>query len=263
MRILFICSGHGIDDDRVSRKEGVSLTRLGNEVTVCAQKRLAYQEPLLRLVDVDTLEVMQKVASKGTKVAGRFQRALRLKNLYKLSKQEKPDLIVAHEFETGLLACWIKMRLGIPYVFDAHECFEETMPLIFPLWIRGVATCGLMKILRKVINGACAVTVATPASYSYSYAKDRGRSAHVLHNAPILEYFPYSEAEGDVPVIVHEGNLTFERGAMEILDALALVKEERAFTFLVLGTIPDEVMKPFEVKVGDLGMREEVDARGR
>jgi len=85
----------------------------------------------------------------------------------------------------------------------------------------------------------------------------------VLHNAPILEYFPYSETETEVPIIVHEGNLTFERGALEILDALAIVKRERRFKFLVLGTIPDEVMKPFEIKVGNLGLRDVVDARGR
>ncbi len=263
MKILFICSGHGIDDDRVSRKEAVSLTRFGYDVTVCAQRRLAYQEPLLHLVDVDTLEVIQKVESKGTKVASHLKRTLRLRNLYKLARNEKPNLIVAHEFETGLLAWWVKKRLGIPYVFDAHECFEETIPLIFPGWIRGVATYGLMKILRMIVDGACGVTAATPASYSYIFAKERNKPARVLHNAPILEYFPYSDIEGDVPVIVHEGNLTFERGAMEILDALALVKKERAFTFLVLGTIPDEVMKPFAAKVRSLGLRDVVDARGR
>lgn len=263
MRILFICSGHGIDDDRVARKEAVSLTRMGHKVTVCAQKRLAYQEPRLRLVDVDSLEVMQQIETQKSKDPSRLHRVLRLRNLYLLAKRDAPDLIVAHEYETGVLAWWIKRRLKIPFVFDAHECYEETMPLVFPQWARPIAKWFLLKLLRQVVRNACGVTVASPAALAYTLARQAGLPSRVLHNAPILEYFPYSEEESDTPIIVHEGNLTFERGALEILDALALVRRQKEFRFLVLGTIPDEVLAPFQVKVGNLDLKGVVDMRGR
>lgn len=131
MRVLVISSGHSLDDDRITRKQAVSLAVLGHEVTVCARARLDYQEPRIRMIDADTLQVIERreVATNYRPVS-RFDRMYRLLRLYRVTKKEKPDLIVAHEFETGLLAWWIKKRLDIPYVFDAHECFEETTPQI-------------------------------------------------------------------------------------------------------------------------------------
>lgn len=263
MNILVICSGHGIDDDRVSRKQAVSLANLGHTVTVCGQKRLAYVEPKLNLIDVDSLEKLSSIQSQTKQEASRFKRISRLSNLYKLIKKQKPDLIVAHEFETGTLARFIKRRLGIPYVFDAHECYEDTMHLIFPKIMQGIARRFFVGWLKKIIVRAKAVTVATPASLSYTHAKDMGIPVAVLHNAPIVEYFPYSDIEGETPIIVHEGNLSFERGALEILDALALVSKERKFKFLVLGTIPEEVLRPFKAKMEALGLSDVVEMRGR
>lgn len=263
VRIYAICSGHTHDDERVTQKEAVSLSRQGYEVTVCACRKGGYFTPEVKFIDVDTLLPFDGTIAQGVKhEATRFMRFLRLRNLFTLVKRDRPELVIAHEFETGLLAWWIRIRLNIPYVFDAHECYEETMHLVFPRFVRPLARCLLVQWLRMIVRHAAGITAASPAALAYTYAKHIGLPAFVLHNSPILDFFPYVEAEGDPLVIVHDGNLTFERGALEILDALSLVKRQRTFTFLVLGAVPPEVKAPFMVKLTALGLQDHVDLRG-
>ena len=66
-----------------------------------------------------------------------------------------------------------------------------------------------------------------------------------------------------MPIVVHEGNLTFERGPLEILEALALVRKNRPLKFLILGTIPDDVLSAIRPRIAALGLDDMVDMRGR
>ena len=263
MRILALCSGHAHDDERVTQKEAISLVRLGYDLTVCAWRKGNYYAPGVKFVDVDTLQSFGKDCNGVTKTeVTRYERVIRLRNLYALVKKNTPDLIIAHEFETGMLAWWINKRHKIPYVFDVHECYEETMHLIFSRFIRPLVRSLLLWWLRLIVRHAVGISVASSASLSYRYAKKIGLPAIVLHNSPILDFFPYIDEDRDPIVIVHDGNLTFERGALEILDALALVKKQRNFKLLVLGAIPSEVKKPFMSKLSDLGLQRDVELRG-
>ena len=83
----------------------------------------------------------------------------------------------------------------------------------------------------------------------YQYAKRIGKPAELIYNSAPLEYFPYAESAAEPVTIVHEGNLTKDRGAFEMLDALAIVAQTRKFRFLVLGTISKDIEGAFLEKI--------------
>lgn len=259
-KILFACAGHQLNDERVTYKEACSLARLGYRVIVCGIAVPGFHEESLRLIDVDTLKDNADT-SVNAKNGGRFKRMLRLKNIRTLIIRERPDLVVAHEFETAFLA-WT-MRRRFRYVFDVHECYEQTMHLIFPRMFQAVARGLLWRLYKSIIRGSCGLTVATPGCAAYSYALELGLPCVVLHNSPILTYFPFRDEEAAIPIIVHDGNLTFERGALEILDAVSMLKEKHKFRLMLLGSIPAVVKVHVERKIEELELREFVDMRGR
>lgn len=262
-RVLFVSSGHALDDDRVTRKEAISLFNCGYDVYVCARKRMNYVDSRVKLIDVSTLAEVEKGGETNYRPVSRFQRLKTLMNLYRANDVFRPDLIVAHEFETACLAWWIKKRYGTPYVFDSHEGFENTVPLALPWVIRWAAFPVVRFMLRRIARASAGITAASAGIYVYQYAKRIGKPAELIYNSAPLEYFPYAESAAEPVTIVHEGNLTKDRGAFEMLDALAIVAQTRKFRFLVLGTISKDIEGAFLEKIKNLGLQEQVDVRGR
>ncbi len=77
--ILFICSSHGFEDGRVSQKEAVTLVKLGYKVSLCAQKsKWSYDDPV-RMIDVDSGEVVN-----DWRTIGVMPRSTRWKRLRRL-----------------------------------------------------------------------------------------------------------------------------------------------------------------------------------
>ena len=261
-KIFFACAGHSLNDERVTYKEARSLARLGYDVIVCGIGVSGFSEKTVKLIDVDTMQVVDGEEREEID-GGRFRRIVRLRNIKELIKRERPDLVVAHEFETAFLAWWLKRQCGLDYVFDVHECYEQTMYLIFPRVFQGLARWFLWKLQRKIVSASCGITVATPGCAAYAYAKELHLPCEIIHNSPRLEYFPFREDEGEMPIFVHDGNLTCERGALEILDALAILKKKFKFRLMLLGKISDDVREEFQKKVERLRLENYVDSRGR
>ena len=261
MKILFICAGHTLDDDRITRKQARSLSRLGHEITVSAWHRYDYQEPGVQLLD------LTKLIGKTSVMAGGFvswkNRLVGLKALWRLAISNQPDLIVAHEFETALLAYFLFKRFGLPYVFDVHEFYEETISSRAPRVIRPMIRAFIMQMLWMVARKARALTVVSPCAI-HSFKKGAPLiSTAILYNSPLTEYFPFSNEETSVSVIVHEGDLSLNRGAIEMIEALAIVRKSHPFRFLVLGKIQAEIQELFVRKISQLGLGDVVDMPGR
>ncbi len=263
MRILVICSGHALDDDRVTRKQARSLSRLGHDVTVCAWRRFDYQEPGVRLLDLASLMHGNAGSAEARSTVKRKDRLLSLRILWGLACEERPELLVAHEFETGLLAWFLNIRHGIPYVFDVHEFYDETISMRVPKAFRWAVKLIVRRILSHIARKANAVTVVSPVAEHFFNDIAPGVPIGILYNTPLIEFFPFSDSEGPIPVIVHEGTLSLDRGALEMLEALAIVRRSYAVKFLVLGTVSDDVRDTFLRKIDELGLHDIVDLRGR
>jgi len=262
MRILFLCSSHSLDDPRVTRKQAVSISKSGHEVTVCAEKRNDYEEKSVILVDIDKLHTNANKRIRKKEVYPRLVRLSRLPVLYKYTKQAKPDLVVAHEFETAILAYVLRKLFNISYVFDSHECYNESIKEIVPVPFKALAEKIAVFCLKIIGRNAEAVTVASPATEVFFKKLSPQTPVEVLHNSPILEYFPYSEEETSTLIIVHEGSLGYERGIMQILTALSLVSKKVGFKFLILGTILKDVKPAFDKEVDRLNLKSSIEAPG-
>lgn len=263
MRILFLCSSHSFDDARVTRKQAVSLSKNGHEVTVCATKRNDYEEKSVRLIDIDQMATNAKKSTYMTEnYPTRIHRLRRLSVLYSYAKQTKHDLVVAHEFETAILAYILHKLFNISYVFDSHECYNKTIREIVPFPFKALTEKIVLFCLKIISRNAEAVTVASQAAEYILKELSPKTPIEVLHNSPILEYFPYNEEETSTLIIVHDGMFGYERGIIQILDALALVGNKVDFKFLILGTICRDARPAFDEKVERLNLRSVIDAPG-
>lgn len=262
MRILFLCSAHHLDDARVTRKQAVSISKNGHEVTVCARKRNDYEEKTVKLIDIDQMPINSKKRIHMNENYPRLNRLRRLLVLYRYAKHTTPDLVVAHEFETAMLAYVLCKLFNIPYVFDSHECYNETIKEIVPSPFKALVENLSLFCLKIISRNAEAITVASPAIELIFKELSPKTPVEVLHNSPILEYFPYNEEEASTLSIVHDGTLGYERGIMQILKALSIVAKKVDFRFLILGNISKDAMLEFDEGVERLGLKSAIDAPG-
>ena len=259
MKIAMLCSSHFLDDDRVSRKEAVSLAKFGHNVTVFARTRYEYQDDTINLVPIDSGE---KAISRSNSLS-RVIRFVRLWKLFLETKRLKPDLLIAHEIETALLALLLSKFFKIPYIFDSHECSEETIASMFPSFFNKYTKKLAILVPKIIANNAQAVTVVSQANKDLINKISPETIVDILHNSPILRYFPYNNSNTNRLTIVHEGTLSLERGALQILKALSIVKNRFDFEFLVLGTIPSNIYGPFIQLARDLDLENNLTMPGR
>lgn len=261
--ILFICSSHGFEDGRVSQKEAVTLVKLGYKVSLVAQKsKWSYDDPV-RMIDVDTGETVSDWRSIGVLPRStRWQRIGRLSRIFRICRREKPDLIVAHEFETAVVARMFHLFSGTPFVFDVHECFEEKVLESFPKIVHPLVSRVFDLICHSVVKASAGITGVSPASAILQYAKQIGRPNCILHNSPVLDFFPYRIEEQSPILLIHEGWLTVERGAIPMVEALALLKKKHDFRLLLIGKISEEIESEFWGKVAERGLEDNIKTAG-
>lgn len=261
--ILFLCSSHGFEDGRVSQKEAVSLTRLGYKVSMCGQRaQWKYDDPVT-MIDVDSGEVVPDWRNAGfPSVASRMTRIRRLKMLWRVAKREKADLHVAHEFESACLAYLFKKIHGTPYVFDVHEGFDDNLYEEFSKIWHPLIRLVFNTIAHAIVRNSSGITAASPVNSIYNYAEKIGKPHFVLHNAPFIEFFPFSEAEQQPILIVHEGAFPRVRGCMQVVEALGILRRTHEFRFMILGKIPPKDRDDFFRRVDELGLKDVIDDHG-
>jgi glycosyltransferase involved in cell wall biosynthesis len=263
MNILIITSGHFWDDDRIAYKQGASLASLGHKVVICGRRRKPIQLPGVEFIDLALRPGIRAGGKNVVSFPSRLSRILILPRLWHYAKTLKPDLMVCHDFETAILAYLLKKRFRLPYVFDCHEFYQFTVTNIAPLWIRPVIKRVVLRILRMVATHAEAVTVVSSAMERFFDHIAPLTSCEILYNSPIIDYFPFVEDETTPITIVHEGSLSRNRGALEMTEALALVRKDHDFRFLILGEIPDDFHIAFKGHIAELGLDDVVDMPGR
>lgn len=262
--ILFLCSSHGFEDGRVSQKEAVSLTRLGYKVSMCGQRaQWKYDHPVT-MIDVDSGEVVPDWHEAGfPPMASRMMRAKRLRTLWRVAKREKADLHVAHEFETACLAYLFKKFHKTPYVFDVHEGFDDNLYENFGKFWHPLIRLVFGLFVHVIVKNSSGITVASSANTFYNYAEKIHKQHFVLHNAPFIEYFPFSEEEQKPILIVHEGGFGRIRGCKQVAEALCILSKTHDFRFMILGKIgsPESRAEFFDI-VERGGIANRIDDHG-
>jgi len=244
MRITMLCSGHAVNDARVTYKEALSLARAGHEVIVFGQG----PENLEEIPGI----CLRPLLPEGPGWQKRVKMAFKL---YRAAVSWHPDVIVCHEFESAVTGLLLKLRHGVTMVFDSHECFQESLSWRMPKLLRPIVRTITIAILKVLVRKSDWVTVVTPPNQEFLGTMRKDGRVDILHNSPPIELFPPCNHDIDGPItVVHDGLLYRQRGLVQMLEAVAIVRESRDIRFLIVGRIKPEDQDLFDQKVAQLGL---------
>ena len=213
MKIVHLTSVHPIGDPRILHKEAATLAAAGHEVVLVAPTE---REVVLHGVRVHP--VRQATGRLG-RMTGTVRRVLRA------ARAERADVYHFHDPELIPVGLWLKLA-GKRVVYDVHD--DLPAAVLTRSWIRP----GLRRLLARVVGllegGAArcfdAVVVANPA-HGGRFPPQR---TVTVRNLPDLGEFPAAPRADAVreAAVVYVGDLTRIRGALQMVQAMALLPPE-------------------------------------
>jgi len=244
MRIAMLCSGHPVNDARVTYKEARSLARAGHEVVVFGQGPAS-------LEDIQSVS-LRPLLPEGQ---GSIKRIRMCVKLYGAAASWRPDVIVCHEFESAIAGLLLKLRHGMKMVFDSHECFEESLSWRMPKPLRPLVRAIVIGVLKILVRKSDWVTVVTGVNQELLGRMRNDGRVDILQNSPPMELFPLCNHNISGPItVVHDGLLYRQRGLVQMLEAVAIVRGRRDIRFLIVGRVKPQDQELFDQKVVQLGL---------
>jgi len=156
MKILMLLYNPFTNDARVYN-EARSLVQAGHEVTVIAFDR---EKQNLQRETWDGIRVVRlrtKLAPTqgfGWPLWNGLILLLWQRQAYRqaivLHKERHFSVIHCHDFDTLLAGTWLKRKLGLPLIYDAHEIFGYALSPNFPSWIANMFLSFERKLITKV-----------------------------------------------------------------------------------------------------------------
>ncbi len=163
----------------------------------------------------------------------------------------------ASEPDAWLAALLAARRTGARVVLDVHEHYPSRLDGRLPGALRPLARAALRRFCRATARRADAVVVAKDG-LDQDFAAP-GRTIAVRNYAAAATVTPRRHGPGPL-VLVHLGALGRARGAMEMLEALALCPEETRLR--LIGRITDGSGEDFTRRAEALGLSARVDQLG-
>ncbi len=243
-------------DSRV-RREAATLARAGYDVTVACLAAEGRQSDLPRELHVVTLRPATasvlpgspnpffapsqgRLASIKSRVDWLWGYISGLRSWGRLATAacSAADLWHVHDL-TGLVAIGSFADSATPMIYDAHELFLETgTALRMPRPARSL----LRAYERRLVSRVSAVVTVNDHLADVLRRRYRPRRIEVLHNCPD-RWWPSARRgtlirdeaaiPGDVPVILHHGTLSSNRGIEQLMDALLVPGLEDAHLALL------------------------------
>ena len=228
-KIAIVTTAHERNDTRIFQKQIVSLQKVDGyhiSLHVCdGLGNMRSNEHSFSIID-------------HGKVVGRLDRMLRCSwRIFKFLFVTKPDLVHFHDPEFLPFAVILRLR-GVKVIYDVHEDLPATVET------KEYIYAPIRPILKLVINFVekflsrslhCKV-VATPA-----IGKNfKCNNVYVVQNYP--NYFPpRTEPKTKDKYFVYVGMISKIRGVGEVIDSLALMKENARLK--LIGPFQDESFK--------------------
>jgi len=252
MRIAVLLSSHSCLDDRVVVKEAASLARMGHEVVVIAPD----------LPGDQAIDGIQYVSLQNPKL-GLLARAQRLPALLRQAIRCDADVYSCHEPESALIGLIARAKTGAPVVFDVHEFYEDTLAVRIGGWRKPIIAWMATRMMRMLGRRSDWITaVCEPLADLYRSLRN-DRRVDIIYNSPIVESFPLcDQSDRDELLVCHDGMIALDRGALEMLDALAIARDEIPIRLQFVGTLADDCRELFHRKVESLGLSDVVDVSG-
>lgn len=154
----------------------------------------------------------------------------------------QPDLVHAHDANTLGVAMQVKKRSGVPFVYDAHELWEER---------NAQRTAGQKRKERRLLDAATkvmagSITVSPSIQDWMTQRYDLVESPILVRNIPLARTSIAAPEQGmlrslaglpsDARIVAYVGGITTGRGIDEAIESLALLSEDIHLVLLGQGT---------------------------
>ncbi|MFM7305922.1 MAG: glycosyltransferase, partial [Alphaproteobacteria bacterium] len=246
-KVLLLSAAHPPADIRVVMKEGACLAEAGYAVThLCPAPASGDAPVMVAGVSISAFPTRR----------GAWRRVFGIPRLALRAARQRAEVIHASEpdaWAAALLAGW---WTGARVILDVHEHYPSRLDGRAPALVRPV--------LRRLLHGAC--WVMGRAADAVVVAKDGlgapfGGEGRVVkaRNYALGDVLPRTHLPGPV-TLVHLGALSRARGALHMLEALALCPPETRLC--LIGRFTDDSEAAFWVRAKALGLTARITALG-
>ena len=245
--IIIVSSGHKPDDERIYHREIKSLLKTGYDIRYFTRwdGEMDLSENNLQHINVERKNYPIKKYIQF--VSGKINDA---------------SVLHIHEFEMLRLAKQMKKKHGIKVIYDVHENLRE-------MWDTFSSKKGLMK---KMINKSLSFfelshlmyvddVILANKVFGENYYEKKGLKTTVVENFPPLEKISGDHPFSDTPMILYQGQISFERGISVLIDAFKLVLDSNNKTRLRIIGSPrtDKFLLQIKDKIEKMKLSEYVD----
>lgn len=223
-----VTTAHSANDNRIFRKECVSLAEAGVDV------RLVAVADESGIVDGVRLHALPRHGSRLARMI------LGPCDAWRALRTIRPDVVHVHDPELIPLAVAWKWIHRSGFVFDAHEDLAKQVmgkPYI-PARLRPLAR-GLARGLERLVERQADLVVAATPSISRIFPRAQ---VVLVQNFPWLRDFPTpTPLQEDANSAVYVGGIAESRGALEMLEAVRL--SETSPQLILAGPVASEPLR--------------------
>jgi len=242
-KILMIAVQHHAKDDRIFYKEAKSLKKEGYDVScLILTNEKGNLKDLSRnilnknneeSIEIEGIEIIRMLPPLSKKNI--FLKKIFLGNFQKkfIEKIISINATIYHAHEPLSLRFAIKASkiTGKKVIFDSHES-----------WLGGTLKEKWIKLFYlKKVNYLITVNEGIQKLFT---TRQQFKLTEIIYNASLTSFFKKNTTlnlDQNQPIIVHEGSLLFNRGLVNMLDALVLIKKIYPNVILkIVGNSPEE-----------------------
>lgn len=242
-KVLMIAVQHSAKDDRIFYKEARSLKNEGYKVSCLILTDIdgnlkdmsgnilnKNNEESIEIEGIEMTRILPPLSKKDI-----FLKKIFMGNFQKmfLKKIISSNASIYHAHEPLSLRFAIKAskRTGKKVIFDSHES-----------WLGGTIKEKFIKLFY--LNKVNYLITVNDGIQKLFTNKQKFKLTEVIYNASLTTFFTKNDAintNQKSPIIVHEGSLFFNRGLINMLNALVLVKKKYPSVVLkIVGSSPKE-----------------------
>jgi len=218
MKILMLLSNPFMVDPRV-HKEAKALVDSGHEVTVIVwDRRQEYNSEDLvdgiRLVRIHNKGLL-KILPNDLFRNPIWWRAANKKAKELYNKDFKFDVVHCHDLDTLQTGVWLKEKLDVKLVYDAHELWGHLIENSVPGFVVKKAFSMEKKLVKKVDQ---IITVSSPFFDYFNSISDK--PVTLVMNSKDLKYEKYQKPEKNNFTLIYIGGMKKQRFFPEIIDIM-------------------------------------------
>ena len=220
--IAIITCGHHPEDERIYGREIKSLISAGYNITYFTRWKgdgyLSKDNLWHRNYSKNELSIKEYVSG--------------ILNDFKVLK---PKAVHIHEFELLPIAKTAKKLYGSKIIYDVHEANIELWDAFSskPKVLKNIINKSLNKYENSYLKHVDYVLTTTPELVNRY--EERGVKSYFIPNYPIE--FPRKSKKSAIPTIIYHGQISFERGIEDLINAVAqLDVNQKPFKLMIYGS---------------------------